>query len=56
MPAPAPAPGPGPRPVPARPGWWGNITFAVGLSAILIGVTNAVKPYGGHAMAGRTRP
>ncbi|HJS95849.1 MAG TPA: MFS transporter [Solirubrobacteraceae bacterium] len=35
--------------------WWGNISFAVGLSAILIGVTMAVKPYGGHAM-GWTNP
>ncbi len=40
---------------PGRIDWWGNITFAVGLSAILIGVTNAVKPYGGHAM-GWTNP
>ncbi len=35
---------------PGRIDWWGNITFAIGLGAILIGVTNAVKPYGGHAM------
>src|SRR5690349_3644341 len=28
--------------------WWGNITFAVGLSAILIGVTYGIQPYGGH--------
>jgi MFS family permease len=40
---------------PGRIDWWGNITFAIGLSAILIGVTNAVKPYGGHAM-GWTNP
>ena len=40
---------------PGRIDWWGNVTFAVGLSAILIGVTNAVKPYGGHAM-GWTNP
>ena len=35
--------------------WWGNITFAVGLSAILIAVTFGIQPYGGHAM-GWTRP
>jgi MFS family permease len=40
---------------PGRIDWWGNVTFAIGLSAILIGVTNAIKPYGGHAM-GWTNP
>jgi len=40
---------------PGRIDWWGNITFAIGLSAILIGVTNGIKPYGGHAM-GWTNP
>jgi MFS family permease len=35
--------------------WWGNVTFAVGLSAILIGVTYGIQPYGGHAM-GWTNP
>ena len=35
--------------------WWGNITFAVGLSAVLIGVTFGIQPYGGHAM-GWTSP
>ena len=30
--------------------WWGNITFAIGLSAILIAVTYAIQPYHGHAM------
>jgi MFS family permease len=30
--------------------WWGNITFAVGLSAILIAVTYGIQPYGGHTM------
>ena len=38
-----------------RVDWWGNITFAVGLSAILIAVTFGIQPYGGHAM-GWTRP
>ena len=36
---------------PGRIDWWGNVTFAVGLGAILIAITNGIKPYGGHAMA-----
>src|ERR1700757_3427045 len=40
---------------PGRIDWWGNVTFAIGLSAILIGVTNGIKPYGSHAM-GWTNP
>jgi len=39
----------------ARIDWWGNITFAVGLSAVLIAVTYGIQPYGGHAM-GWTSP
>jgi EmrB/QacA subfamily drug resistance transporter len=35
--------------------WWGNITFAVGLGAILIGVTSGIHPYRDHAM-GWTNP
>src|SRR5450432_3833726 len=35
--------------------WWGNITFAVGLSAVLIGVTVGIQPHGGAAM-GWTSP
>jgi MFS family permease len=35
--------------------WWGNITFAVGLSAILIAVTYGIQPHGGHTM-GWTSP
>jgi EmrB/QacA subfamily drug resistance transporter len=38
-----------------RMDWWGNITFAVGLSLLLIGVTEALHPYGDHAM-GWTNP
>ncbi|HEY0279472.1 MAG TPA: MFS transporter [Solirubrobacterales bacterium] len=30
--------------------WWGNLTFAVGLGAILVGVTYGIQPYGGHTM------
>ena len=35
--------------------WWGNLTFAVGLSALLIGITNGIQPYQGHTM-GWTNP
>jgi MFS family permease len=34
----------------ARIDWIGNITFAAGLSMVLIGVTNGLQPYGGSAM------
>jgi MFS family permease len=40
---------------PARMDWWGNVLFAVGLIAILIGITYGLEPYGGHAM-GWTSP
>ena len=30
--------------------WWGNATFAVGLVSILVGLTYAIQPYGGHPM------
>jgi MFS family permease len=35
--------------------WWGNVTFAVGLGAILIGITVGLQPYGHHTM-GWTNP
>jgi MFS family permease len=35
--------------------WWGNITFAVGLGVILIGITVGIQPYGHHSM-GWTSP
>jgi MFS family permease len=35
--------------------WWGNLTFAIGLGAILVGVTYGIQPYGGHTM-GWTNP
>src|ERR671932_337587 len=35
--------------------WWGNITFAVGLIAVLVGITYGIQPYGGHTM-GWTSP
>jgi MFS family permease len=34
----------------SRMDWWGNITFAVGLSAILIGITAGIQPYHGATM------
>jgi MFS family permease len=35
--------------------WPGNITFAVGLSAVLAAITYGIQPYGGHSM-GWTSP
>lgn len=35
---------------PARIDWWGNATFAVGLSAILVAVTFGIQSYDGHTM------
>jgi MFS family permease len=40
---------------PARIDWWGNVTFAIGLSALLIGITVGIQPYHGHTM-GWTSP
>ena len=39
----------------ARMDWWGNLTFAVGLILVLVGITYGIQPYGGHAM-GWTSP
>jgi MFS family permease len=39
----------------ARMDWWGNITFAVGLIAIMVGITYGIQPYGSHVM-GWTSP
>ncbi|MDT7741897.1 MAG: hypothetical protein QOE59_975 [Actinomycetota bacterium] len=39
----------------ARIDWWGNITFAVGLVAVLMGITYGIQPYGTHVM-GWTSP
>src|SRR5580692_10557119 len=39
----------------AKMDWWGNILFAVGLIAVLVGITYGLQPYGGHAM-GWTSP
>ena len=40
---------------PAKLDWWGNVTFAAGLIAVLIGITYGIQPYGGHTM-GWTSP
>jgi MFS family permease len=34
----------------ARVDWWGNITFAIGLGAVLVGITEGIQPYHGHSM------
>ena len=39
----------------ARIDWWGNVTFAVGLISVLVGITYGIQPYGGHNM-GWTSP
>ncbi len=39
----------------ARMDWWGNLTFALGLGAVLVGVTVGIQPYHGQAM-GWTSP
>ena len=31
---------------PAKIDWWGNLTFAVGLISILVGITYGIQPYG----------
>ncbi len=40
---------------PAKLDWWGNVTFAVGLIAVLVGITYGIQPYGHHTM-GWTSP
>jgi MFS family permease len=40
---------------PAKIDWLGNVTFAVGLIALLTGITYGIQPYGGHSM-GWTSP
>ncbi|MFC5208255.1 MFS transporter [Pseudonocardia sulfidoxydans] len=39
----------------ARLDWWGNATFAIGLVAVLVGITYGIQPYAGHTM-GWTSP
>jgi MFS family permease len=33
---------------PAKIDWWGNLTFALGLVGVMIGITYGIQPYGGH--------
>ncbi len=40
---------------PAKLDWGGNLTFAAGLIAVLVGITYGIQPYGGHTM-GWTSP
>jgi MFS family permease len=40
---------------PARIDWWGNLTFAIGLIGVMVGITYGIQPYGGHTM-GWTSP
>jgi MFS family permease len=35
--------------------WWGNLTFGIGLIAVLVAITYGLQPYGGHTM-GWTSP
>jgi MFS family permease len=39
----------------AKIDWWGNGTFAIGLVAVMVGITYGIQPYGGHTM-GWTAP
>jgi MFS family permease len=39
----------------ARIDWWGNVTFALGLVGVMVGITYGIQPYGGHTM-GWTSP
>jgi MFS family permease len=40
---------------PAKIDWWGNATFALGLTFLLAAITYGIQPYGGHTM-GWTNP
>jgi MFS family permease len=40
---------------PARIDWWGNLTFGVGLTALLVGIVYGIEPYGTSSM-GWTSP
>jgi MFS family permease len=40
---------------PAKIDWLGNLTFAVGLIAVMVGITYGIQPYGSHTM-GWTSP
>ncbi len=36
---------------PARIDWWGNLTFAIGLIVLMVGITTGIQPYHHHAMS-----
>ncbi|HTC70374.1 MAG TPA: MFS transporter [Acidothermaceae bacterium] len=40
---------------PGRIDWWGNVTFAVGLGAVLVAITDGIQPYHGHTMSWTNR-
>jgi MFS family permease len=40
---------------PARIDWLGNVTFAIGLISVMVGITYGIQPYGRHTM-GWTSP
>ncbi|MHB2029440.1 MAG: MFS transporter [Acidimicrobiales bacterium] len=40
---------------PSKIDWWGNLTFAVGLTSLLVGIVYGIEPYGTHSM-GWTSP
>ena len=35
---------------PAKIDWWGNITFALGLGSLLVGITYGIQPHGSSSM------
>ncbi len=35
---------------PAKLDWWGNVSFAIGLIAVLVGITYGIQPYGHDTM------
>ncbi len=39
----------------AKIDWWGNVTFALGLVGVMVGITYGIQPSGGHTM-GWTSP
>jgi MFS family permease len=36
---------------PAKIDWWGNVTFAIGLTSILVAMVYGIQPYGNNSMA-----
>ena len=39
----------------ARIDWWDNVTFAIGLVVLLVGITSGIEPAGPRRWAGRAR-